>query len=109
MQSLTPPRKPLTHDERVVCDTSLKTVQALDSLTRSEPFKLFIQRLQRRADELADEVLHHDMMPEEREKRRNHRLGIMEVLRVPREDREASVRTLASYGMRPGETDSDLD
>ena len=103
-----PPKRP-THDGRVACDTSLKTVQALDELARSEAFKMFITRLQRRADELADEVLHHAMTPEEREQKRNHRLGILEVLRVPQEDRDASIRTLASYGMSPGGIESDLD
>jgi hypothetical protein len=97
------PHRKLTHDERVICDTSLKTVQALDELTRNDSFKQFMQRLQRRADELADEVLHHELTPELREQRRNHRLGMLEVLRVPREDREASVRTLASYGIQAGD------
>jgi hypothetical protein len=96
-------RPQLTHEQRVICDQSLSCVHALDALSRSNDFQFFMDRIRRRADQLADEVLHkEDITPDEREKLRNHRSGIMEVLAIPRDDRDASVRILAQYGLAPG-------
>jgi len=98
-----PPTRQLTHNEQAICNSSIKTVQDLDKLAQNDSFRDFMQRLQRRADELADEVLNNEMDAVKREALRHHRLGILEVLRVPKEDREASVRTLAAYGITVGD------
>lgn len=95
--------KKLTPEQKEVCEQSLIVVRNIDTLARLDEFKAFMDRIKRRADELANEVLHDDMKPKEREKRRNHRLGLLEVLGIPKDDREASVRILAQYGISPGD------
>lgn len=83
-------------------DTALQVVRIIDALAANEDFRLFMERFTRRADALALEILHDDKItPVEREKLRSHRLGILEVLLAPKEDRDAQVRVLAGYGIEP--------
>lgn len=97
-------RKALTPEEKEICEQSLTVVRSLDTLAPLDEFKAFMARIKRRADQLADEVLHDEKLDTtEREKRRNQRTGLMEVLGIPKDDREASIRILAQYGISPGE------
>jgi hypothetical protein len=83
-------------------DTALQVVRTIDALSANDDFRLFMERFTRRADALALEILHDDRLSaEDREKLRNRRLGILEVLLAPKEDREAQVRVLAGYGVEP--------
>ena len=101
-------RPQLTQTQQVICEQSLACLRAIETLSRTPEFMEFLERIRKRADQLADEVLHkEDLTPEEREKLRCHRNGIMEVLATPQDDRAASMRILAEYGIQPGEWDND--
>jgi len=70
------------------------TVADIDFLSKSEEFARFMDQFKFRADMLADEILHGELSPEEREAKRQFRLGIMEVLRWPIEAKNSSMRVL---------------
>ena len=90
--------------ENDVCRISAEAVSAIDFLTKRDEFRAFMEYFQKRADELADDVLHNDSLSDrEREAARMRRAGILEVLRWPMEQREAHVRVLAQYGHAPGD------
>lgn len=76
------------------------TLRSLKALEESPEFAAFMEKFRRRADELANQVLHEDMTPEARESARQYRLGILEVLQSPRSDRAANERILAEYARR---------
>ena len=65
--------------------TATTAVRDIEFLARSEEFGRFMDHFKARADKLADEILHSDMPDAEREKMRQFRLGILEVLRGPQE------------------------
>ena len=71
-------------------------------------FQRFMARFKEQADTLAESILHDEMPHEEREALRHKRLGILEVLRSPNEDRQAQVSVLAQYGIKPGTVQDDL-
>ena len=98
------PPKPRTIEAQNAIDSAMQVVRTIDNLTTNEDFRLFMERFTRRADALAMEILHDDTLkPEEREALRNRRLGVLEVLLAPKEDRDAQVRVLGQYGMKPGD------
>lgn len=75
-------------------------VADMDYLTERDEFKRFMDGLRRRADELADEVLHQSTLtPDEREAKRQLRLGIMEVLAAPKMLRDHNHSILKSNGV----------
>jgi hypothetical protein len=82
--------------------TALSVIRGLDELAGNEHFRLFMKRFSDRADELAMDILHNDKItPEDREKTRNRRLGILDVLLSPSQDRAAQISVLASFGIDP--------
>lgn len=83
-------------------ETALIVIRGLDELAGNEHFRLFMKRFSDRADELAMDILHNDKItPEERESIRNRRLGMLEILLSPSQDRAAQVSVLASFGIDP--------
>ena len=92
-----------TQSQQDSIDSAMKVIKTIDALAGNEDFQRFMERFTRRADQLALEILHNDMPTDEREKLRHCRLGILEVLLAPKEDREAQVRVLAGYGIQPGD------
>lgn len=92
-----------TPEQQASIETSLEVVRTIDSLAKNEDFRRFMERFSRRADSLADQILHDEMKPKQREKLRQRRLGILEILLAPKQDREAQVRNLKQYGIQPGD------
>ena len=95
--------KPPTAEEQKAIETALRVVNSIDALLKNDDFQRFITQHSARADQLAMEILHHEMPPEKREALRNRRLGVLEVLLSLKEDRDAQVGLLARYGMAPGD------
>ena len=94
----------MTEEQKNTCRISSEAVSLLDSLMKHEGMEHLSKRLQSRADDLADEVLHrHDLSDKDREQCRLIRLGILEALKLPSEEREAHVRVLAKHGLQPGD------
>lgn len=85
-----------------------RVIRDLDFLSKSEEFQRFMARFKEQADTLAESILHDEMPHEEREALRHKRIGILEVLRSPNEDRQAQVSVLAQYGIKPGTVQDDL-
>lgn len=98
----------LTEQQRDTCRHADRIIRNIDSLAEFEPFRAFLARFQKECDDLADRILHEEMAADEREKLRLRRLGIMEVLKAPTQDRADAVLVLSNCGIKPGETDSDL-
>jgi len=91
---------PRTQAQQDAIDTATQVVKTIDNLAESEDFRRFMERFSRRSDQLAEDILHDDSLtPDDREKLRNRRLGILEVLLAPKEDRDAQARVLAQYGI----------
>lgn len=104
-QQLSANGKTRTPEQQASIDTALEVVTTIDNLAKNQDFKRFMERFSRRSDALAQDILHDDdLTPEEREKLRHRRLGILEVLLAPREDREAQIRVLSKYGISLGES-----
>ncbi len=75
-----------------------ETISNIEFLEKRPEFIAFMGRFRRRADELADNILHEKMSPEEREALRQQRLGILEVLEAPKNDKRASLNILKGFG-----------
>lgn len=90
-----------TQAQQAAIDTAQQVVRTIDNLAANEDFRRFMERFSRRADELADKILHGDMKKKKREELRQLRLGILEVLLAPKEDRAAQAKVLAEYGIAP--------
>ena len=98
----------LTDQQRETCRSADRIVRNIDALAAFEPFQAFMARFQTECDDLADKILHDTMPADEREKLRLRRLGIMEVLKAPTQDRADAVLVLNNCGIKPGQTDEDL-
>jgi hypothetical protein len=78
--------------------TATAMVRDIEFLAKSEEFSRFMDHFKARADKLADEILHGDMTDAEREKLRQFRLGILEVLRGPQEIHRSNAMLLQRHG-----------
>jgi hypothetical protein len=78
--------------------TATAMVRDIEFLAKSEEFSRFMDHFKARADKLADEILHGDMTDAEREKLRQFRLGILEVLRSPQEIHRSNAMLLQRHG-----------
>jgi len=75
--------------------TAREAIEATAELAQCTAFTgWFIPELQRRSDLLADEILHNEMEPEAREKLRQRRLQLLEVLQLPMDARMSAVGLL---------------
>ena len=92
--------KNLTPQDAKTMEMAEANLRAIKELEEAPEFAAFMGRFRRRADELANQVLHEDMTPEAREAARQYRLGILEVLAAPATDRAANERILAEYARR---------
>lgn len=94
------PLKQRTPQQQASIDTAMQVVKTIDNLAKNDDFKRFMDRFAAESDLLAQTILHDDKLtPDEREKIRQKRMGILEVLLAPKRDREAQVRVLAQYGI----------
>lgn len=91
--------KPLTPQQRETARIASETISNLEFLLNRPEFKSFLDRFRRQSDDMADSILHDDMSPEEREKIRQKRLAILEVLKAPSEDIQACRNTLKGLNM----------
>lgn len=86
------------------CRISAEAISNIDFLMGRDEFTSILEYFKERADELANAVLHNpDLTDMERERLRNYRLGIMEFLKYPEEQRQAHVRILTMSGRIPGD------
>lgn len=96
-----PTPSPYTPDEQQEIDQAMLVVTTIDNLANNPDFRTFMQRFSDEADGIADKILHTEMPAEEREKLRQRRIGMLEILLAPKVDRDAQLRTLARYGIKP--------
>jgi hypothetical protein len=96
-------QKPPTAEEQIAIETALRVVHSIAALLKNDDFQRFLTQHSERADQLAMEILHHEMKPKKREALRNRRLGVLEVLLSLREDRDAQAGLLARHGIAPGD------
>lgn len=87
----------LTPEQSETLHFSSKVIQSIDELMEFEPFQEFMQRLTREADAMALAILHDDMTPEDRERLRIKRLGWLEVMKTPAEDRKTHVGIIEAH------------
>lgn len=72
-------------------------------LDRDE-FKRFLDRWRATSDKWADDILHNNEMTDgERHNLRMKRLGVLEVLQSPYQDRDAQYNVLANMGIKAEE------
>jgi hypothetical protein len=103
------PSKKRTPNQLSSIATAREVIRRIDNLKASDDFGKFMAEFSKRADDMADQVLHSETLTlDEREKLRIRRLGILEVLGAPKADRAAQIRVLSSYGITPGDP-SDLE
>jgi hypothetical protein len=89
-----------TKAQQDAIDTAMKVIRGIDDLAGNENFRNFMKSFSKRSDALALTILHEDKLThDERESLRNRRLGILEVLMQPSEDRAAQVGNLARFGI----------
>ncbi len=102
-------KKQLTDNQHEDLALAARTVSNIDFLLGREEFQEFLHKFRRRSAELEDRILNEDMPAETRERLRQLRLGILEVILSPEEDKTANLRTLSQYGVTPGGIRSRLD
>ncbi len=91
--------KKLTPEQEQECARAEQTIRDIDTLAKNPEFRRFMERLDRETKKMADQVLEGDFeTPVEREEMRLKRLGIVEALRIPKQDRQGSVSTLKTHG-----------
>lgn len=89
----------MTTDQKAeLMQTAERAVQDMEFLSKCDEFKRFMDHFRNRSDNLADEILHGDMQGDEREKKRQFRLGILEVLRGLNEIHAANSIILRNQG-----------
>lgn len=88
----------LSESQKDTCINAGRIISNLDFLTHREEFQEFIAQFQRRADEMAEQILESDnLSPDERERLRQRRKGILEVILSPDEDMRANRNILDQY------------
>lgn len=75
-----------------------RMVACADFLMSNDEFNEFNDHVKRFSDQLADEILHGEMTDDEREKKRQFRLGILWVLRSPTDMRKANMDIIERSG-----------
>ena len=97
----------ITESQKDLCAKAGETISNLDFLTKREEFKNFVAQFRRRADELRDQILDDDAITsEERERLRQRRNGILEVIESPEEDMRVNRVIIDSYYGPAGDPDS---
>lgn len=92
----------MTEEETIAREETEKSLQAIreiDGLTSTPEFQGFKQRVERKAEELAETVLEGNVGSEEREKLRLQRIGLLSGLRMLVSDREGHASILRGHGI----------
>lgn len=98
----------ITESQKDLCAKAGETISNLDFLTKREEFKNFIAQFRRRAEELSEQILDDDAITsEERERLRQRRKGILEVIDSPEEDMRVNRGIIDSYYGPAGDPDGD--
>jgi hypothetical protein len=77
--------------------TARHAIEATTDLAQCAGFTWYVNELKRRADELAHEILSNDMDAAEREKLRQRRLQLLEILQMPADARMSAEGILTTY------------
>jgi hypothetical protein len=94
----------MTTSQKEIARASAEAVSAIDTLARRPEFHHFLDSLRRREKQYADSILNDDAMPhDEREKLRQRRMELVEVIEWHVRERQAHVSVLASFGIQPGD------
>lgn len=88
----------MTGAQKDLCVKAGETISNLDFLTKREEFRSFVDQFRRRAEELAYSILDDDALTaDERERLRQRRKGILEVINSPDEDMRANRNLIDSF------------
>jgi hypothetical protein len=87
-----------SEEDQAAINASRKAIEQIDALAENEAFCDFMGRLDRVTDQMAVEILEGDMTAQERNDLRHKRLGMVEVLRQPAEDRKQHAYNLENLG-----------
>jgi hypothetical protein len=84
---------------------SFDALSAIEELERCQEFSgFFLKGLQAMVDGMADQVLHDpDLGPEERERIRQRRLGILDAIQWMPSEKSAHERILSDHGVTRGD------
>jgi hypothetical protein len=98
----------MTDSQKDLCVKAGQTISNLDFLTKREEFQEFIANHRRNAEAIAERILDDDSLsPEERERLRQRRKGMLEVLDSPAEDMRVNRGIIDSYYGPGGDPDGD--
>lgn len=90
----------LSDAAKTACETAANNIRDIEHLQEQPEFRRFMEGFRRRADQMADEVLHNDAMTAEaREAARQKRLGVLEILQAPALIMQGAGNVLKSHGM----------
>jgi hypothetical protein len=92
-----------TSNKQEAIASAHRAIRSIDALANNPDFRWFMSLHANRCDSLANKILHEPMPLDERERLRARRLGLLEVLLSPKEDRAAQVRILAESGITMGD------
>lgn len=88
----------ITTDDKDLCARAGQTISNLDFLLKREEFKEFIARHQATVDSMEQTILNDDSIShEEREKMRQIRLGMLEVITSPERTMIANRNVIESF------------
>jgi hypothetical protein len=85
----------MTIEQQATQKKAAETISAIDFLLKRDEFIAFREKHFRRIAEMEQAILGDEMTPEQRERLRQRRLGMLEVLNSPEEDREMNRRILS--------------
>jgi hypothetical protein len=93
----------MNEEQKHTARVSAEAVSAIDFLTKRPEFQRFLGKLREREAQYAAAILNDDMADGEREKLRQRRLELVEIIQWPEQERAAHVSILGSFGIRPGD------
>ena len=83
---------------------SIDELTMLENLAKNPDFQMLWGRLRERSDNMADSILHDELLSaEEREKLRTRRLELLEVLKFPSDLQVGHERALSTSGHHRGD------
>lgn len=98
----------LTQEDKDACRDAFRAISAIEFLTKRPEFETWIKGHREEVKKIELAILEKDMPADEREKLRQRRFGMLEVINSPAKDMESHVKMLALHGYTPGDKFEDL-